>query len=271
MKNSNRKVKNILLFLAVVALVFVAYYLGGKKNKEKDMIVEDNTVKTQMPEEPVAVSPIITSEKKSQKSSEKAYDIDIEYPVLSSVNVQSSVKEMNSRINSYLAQVKSEFMENANEMSKYNTETDVKSSLVMKYKVYGPVHGVETVAFDVSDYNAGAAHPNSYVRTLNFSTKTGKEISLTDMCADSSSCLSKLAPMYQAELKNKLLGMSMDYGDTAIDGSAARAGNYQVFISTKDTLDVVYNPYQVAPYAAGNIRVALPWDKVSVYLLPEYK
>ena len=35
MKNSNRKVKNILLFLAVVALVFVAYYLGGKKNKEK--------------------------------------------------------------------------------------------------------------------------------------------------------------------------------------------------------------------------------------------
>lgn len=268
----NRRIKNVLLFLLVVALVILAYLFGkgklGAKREVETKVETPAEVETQTKEE---FSPIITSSKKTQKSTGKTYDTDIEYPVLSSVNVQSSVKEMNSRINSYLAQVKSEFMENANEMSKYNTETDVKSSLVMKYKVYGPVHGVETVAFDVSDYNAGAAHPNSYVRTLNFSTKTGKEISLTDMCADSSSCLSKLAPMYQAELKNKLLGMSMDYGDTAIDGSAARAGNYQVFISTKDTLDVVYNPYQVAPYAAGNIRVALPWDKVSVYLLPEYK
>ncbi len=253
------------LIVLVLALIAGAYYLGTHKGDEKseDVIVKD--IEAEIPAPKVDVT--INSEKKTQKVSEKTYDIDIEYPVLSSPNAGTQVKAMNARISSYIAHAKSEFIEGATDNMLAGSE---KSTLTIRYKVYAPAHGIETVAFDVSDYAAGAAHPNSFVGTLNFSVATGAELSLTDLCKDSSTCLSLLVPMYRESLKKELVKRGADYDSVAIDGSAPTADNYGVFIVTEESLDVVYNPYQVAAYAFGHVRTPVAWEKVAPFLAEAY-
>lgn len=266
MNKNSHKARTFFIIILVLALIVGAYYFGkGKTEKVKVETTED--IVSELPTPTVQAE--IKSEKKSQKVNEKAYDLDIEYPVLSSTNIQPIVKIMNTKIAAYIANAKSEFITQANDNKQ--SSGDEKSTLTIRYKTYPVAHGVETVAFDISDYSAGAAHPNSFVGTLNFSTMTGEELRITDLCKDSSTCLPLLVPLYREALKPILVKAGAEYDDVAVEGSSADPDNYQVFIVTEESLDVVYNPYQVAAYAFGHVRTPVAWSKVAPFLNDTYK
>jgi hypothetical protein len=254
----------ILLIIVVAAAI---YFFAPKKTVVTPTETEDTSVDKTPAFKDDAV---VNSSKSTITKNEKYYTISAEYPVLSSKDVSKEVIDlMNKTIKNNIEEKIAVFVSDNSSSSGVSTNLPDKSSFGTKYKVYVPAHGLQTIAFDIGESSAGAAHPNSYVYTITFDISTGKELSITDLCE--SDCLNDISKKAQISLAKVLKQKDAQYDDWAKEGSSAIGENYQVFIVTQESLDIVYNPYQVAAYVFGHIRVPVLWNNISAVLKKEYK
>lgn len=100
-----------------------------------------------------------------------------------------------------------------------------------------------------SEYTGGA-HPNYVIATLNYDPATGRELSLTDALTLTGLSLEQLAERASQELRAKL-GEAM-----FVEGATAKPENYAAFLVTENQVTFIFQPYQVAAYAAGAQEVA---------------
>lgn len=107
----------------------------------------------------------------------------------------------------------------------------------------------------------GGAHPNSYYTVLNFNPQTGEEVVLGDI----------LKEEYEEPLTNILIGnLARQLEVENIDGIKEKGYLYQdaeMFISNNFILDddkivFIYNRYDIAPYAYGDIMIDVTYDEL---------
>ena len=118
-----------------------------------------------------------------------------------------------------------------------------------------------SVEFTQGQYEAGAAHPNSITTVLNYDVKNGKKLALADLFNANSKYLGVIADYCIKDLKeqSKRDKDAMLEDDQIQDGAGARADNYKAWTITRKGLLIVFDPYQVAPYAAGPQQVMVPY------------
>jgi Protein of unknown function (DUF3298) len=108
---------------------------------------------------------------------------------------------------------------------------------------------------------AGGAHGNSWTTVMHVSKNTGKKLNvLNDIILNEKEFVRiaekhfrkqrKLGP--KASLRKA--GYDMDGGDAFVIS--------QNIMFTDDSLVLIYNPYEIAPYVMGQIRVAIPLKDV---------
>ena len=114
-------------------------------------------------------------------------------------------------------------------------------------------HDVLSVLF-VNFFYLGGAHPGSYHWSLNYDFTTGQELSLGDLFVPGSAYLERIAEYCKERLVEQL-----DF-DIWEDGAAPTPENYQVWVMTSGGLLIIFDEYQVAPYAAGPQQVIVPYD-----------
>ncbi len=96
----------------------------------------------------------------------------------------------------------------------------------------------------VSMYTGGA-HPSTTIYGLNYSRKTGKEISLDSVLKLIGATLAQVAEITSVELEKKL-------GSSFVrEGAEPKQENYWIFSINEKGVTFIFNEYQVAPYAAG--------------------
>ena len=104
----------------------------------------------------------------------------------------------------------------------------------------------------------GGAHPNTYHNILNFDPKTGHEIAFYDIFKEG--CEDILTAMLIEELMNYAQVSDMDElhekGFLFIDTEMFISQN---FILGKDGITFLYNRYEIAPYAMGDIKLTLDY------------
>ena len=109
---------------------------------------------------------------------------------------------------------------------------------------------------DVSVYYAGAAHPGHYTVTLVWDAERGRALAPEDLFragADWPAALSRVAiPLLEREL-----GEMADPAWVA-EGAGPSAENFARWALVPDGLLLLFDPYQVAPYAAGPQAVTIP-------------
>jgi hypothetical protein len=112
-----------------------------------------------------------------------------------------------------------------------------------------------SIRFSVDYYMAGAAHPNHYFKVLNYDLKADKEITFGDLFINENQSLSFLS---------KASKTSLTKADFPLfdDGLKPRRENFINWNLTKDSLRISFDPYQVAPYAAGPQEVLVPFSDI---------
>ena len=113
---------------------------------------------------------------------------------------------------------------------------------------------------DYEIYNGGA-HPNNVVSIVNIDPSTGKEITLADVFkenSDSLMCrklLDRLALQKGAKGLDGLLELGyLTFSDIYVTNN---------FMLGKDSIEFLYNNYEIAPRALGKSRIKFSYDELS--------
>jgi hypothetical protein len=114
-----------------------------------------------------------------------------------------------------------------------------------------------SVAFAVSPYYAGAAHPQHYSEVLNYDLKLGRTLKLSDLFRPRSGYLQVISDYAIKALKEEL-GPESD-SEWIATGAGPDSKNFKSWNITREGLSFTFDPYQVASYAEGEHVVVIPY------------
>jgi hypothetical protein len=102
-------------------------------------------------------------------------------------------------------------------------------------------------------YYAGAAHPNSHARAINFDLARGRPVAMDALFASKDRDYLKVISDESAKQLSKTLGDAFD-----ADNVAPKAKTFENWTITRNGLRIYFAPYEVAAYAAGPQEVLIP-------------
>ena len=115
----------------------------------------------------------------------------------------------------------------------------------------------------------GGAHPNNWPVTWIFDMADGHVLDLDDIFISKRDALIELALIVREVLTESLGDMYLL--DMLEDGTIPAARNFNDFVLNDEGVVFFFAPYQVAPYAAGQQVVTVPYDWLDELLKPEIK
>lgn len=143
------------------------------------------------------------------------------------------------------------------------------------YQQMGVARHDETVVslIALSSLYSGGSHPNSVQVAYNLDIANQRILRLEDIIEEASA--GTLAEMVRAGVDEKFAmidggnGLFEDYGDTIANSMVY--GNMTAYWYLNDIgLVIFYNQYELGPYAAGIIKVELPYEDLKGILLEEF-
>jgi len=218
-------------------------------------------------EEPIEFSGGVEIVAKRIKENNKKlkYEIDAVYPQLTGSG-SPNYEKFNQTMRGVVTKKVSAFRTGAAPSPDDPPPTELESlgsDLNVTYTVALAKDDLISVVLEVSDYEAGAAHPNSYSEVLNYDLRNGKQLKLADLFQPGSKYLQTISAYCIADLKKqgKQGQDSMLEDDDWIQrGAGPDAENYGSWTIGKKGLGIIFDPYQVAAYAAGPQHVLVPYS-----------
>lgn len=125
------------------------------------------------------------------------------------------------------------------------------------YSVELAANELVSIAFGISSFYEGAAHPQHNSLAFNYDLKNGKRLRLSDLFKPNSNYLPLISDYAIAALK-KELSPDPDL-DWIQNGAGPKEENYRSWNLTRAGLKVTFDPYQVASYAEGEHVVVIPY------------
>jgi uncharacterized protein DUF3298 len=190
----------------------------------------------------------------------------LEYPRLEGMADGARQKVINDKLQSFAETRVRTFLEAAGE-----TPTTTKPATDSDH---GELTGTVTTTLlddraasfriDVSEYQAGAAHPAEEVNAFTFDLASGKQLAITDLFRTDSGYLDFLSH----GAVEQLIAASVYDENTGATGTAPNPTNFQTFNLTATGLDVTFQQYQVAAGAAGAPKVTYAYAQLRPYAAP---
>ena len=115
------------------------------------------------------------------------------------------------------------------------------------YKAAVLKNGFVSVLLEWSEYFPGGAHPGGTSVSVNYDSKTGMVLKLSDLFRSDADYVSKLSKLAMADL----IGREIAEPIVIEQGAGPAEANFQVFTLTDTSLILHFQTYQVAAGAAG--------------------
>ncbi len=208
-----------------------------------------------------------------EKNKKLKYEIDAEYPELigsADSNLEKFNQAARGMVTKQVSAFRKQMAESAGEENPVDTGTG--SDLGAGYSIALAKDELISVQFDIGGYSAGAAHPNSYTDVINFDLRSGKQLKLADLFKPNSKYLQALSTYCVQDLKKQ---SKQKGGDGMLDddwirrGAGPDANNFRSWTITKTGLGIVFDSYQVGPYAAGPQSVLVPYSALKEIIKPD--
>jgi hypothetical protein len=215
-----------------------------------------------------------------EKNKKLKYEVDAAYPQLKG-SVDPNFEKFNQTVRNLITRKVTDFKkemapspedEQTPDAPNPAIDESMGSDLSIGYTVALAKDDLISIEFTVSSYSAGAAHPNSYTEVVNFNLKGGKSLKLSDLFVPGSKYLQKIATFCIQDLKKqaKEAGADAMLDDEWVQkGAAAELTNYDNWTVEKKGLGITFDPYQVAPYAAGPQNVMVPYSALKEIIKPD--
>lgn len=221
-------------------------------------------------EEPIAFTGDVEIASKQIKESNKKlrYEIAAQYPQITG-SANPNFEKFNQAARALVNKEVSDFrkgMQPEGEEGEPPTDESGGSDLSVSYTVALAQDDLVSVKFDVSNYEAGAAHPNPYSHVLNYDLKNGKQLKLSDLFKPGARFLQTIATYCIADLKKQQKDLPVDQIES---GATAKSDNYTNWTITRRGLGITFDAYQVAPYAAGPQFVLVPYSTLKDLINPD--
>jgi hypothetical protein len=128
------------------------------------------------------------------------------------------------------------------------------SNFTMTYEPVALNKDLASFVFTISRYQAGAAHPLTIKEGFTYDFEREIPMNLNDLMDEYDMTLEDIAQTSREKLaerykENDMYDESMQ--DWINDGTQAKRENFDAFTYDGGTLTIYFQPYQVAPYAAG--------------------
>lgn len=124
-----------------------------------------------------------------------------------------------------------------------------------------------TIKIDTYTFTGGA-HGLAYTRFLNFDKQISEEVDGVYFFEDSEE-LTAIAEKYFRKIHN--LPMESDINETGFMFEGDRFYLPQNMGFSDKGLELIYNTYEVASYADGEIRISLSWKEIEALLKPNFR
>lgn len=187
--------------------------------------------------------------------------------------------EQEQWVNSILAEIRSESASNSSNLLLY-AQSALQQGSGDNFFGFSNAQQVATARHDqkitsivvLSSIYSGGTHPNSVQTSWNLDMETRIQLRLEDLIYEGSEGL--LIDLIQQNIEGKFEGLSdgvlfADYAKTI--AKAFEFGSMTPYWYLNDTGLVIYfNQYELGPYAAGIIKAAIPYERLSGILRDEY-
>jgi Protein of unknown function (DUF3298)/Deacetylase PdaC len=236
----------------------------------------DGTKETafQVFQQPIAFTTAVRVTPKVIKEANKPkhYTVDAEYPQIEGdTRFDNFNREARNLITKDVAAFKT---------SETSTETDsgtetpaetIDSALDIGYEIRYATDDLISVEFTEGSYERGAAHGNSNTTVVNYDVKNGKKLALADLFNPKSNFLNVISEYCLKDLRERAKKDKDAMFDEEMmkSGASPRADNYRAWAITRKGLWITFDPYAVAPYAAGPQHVLVPYSALKNILKPD--
>ena len=204
---------------------------------------------------------------------ESHYSIEVEYPQVEGAG-DSRFEGFNKEARSLVTkQVNDWKREETAPAGKVKVPPEVSDSyLSVGYDIRLATDDLISVDLAVGTYSRGAAHPNSFTVTLNYDLTNNRKLTLGDLFNANSNYLKAVSAYCIKDLKaqsKKDGNDTMLVDDNIETGASPKAENFRAWAVTREGLFITFDPYQVAPYAAGPQFVMIPYAALKDIIRPD--
>jgi hypothetical protein len=255
---------SVRLFLGLLIGLSLAGGVFWWQNQEGKVAEPISTSQNTSTENELTEVPVLTNTEIALYDQALKFTIDVHEPIVLLLRNPLYAKEANDVIGGFVDTIIREFKESVSEatLSSRSDEfgdSNYTSDLTMRYTPLLLSPTIISIRFDVSEYYAGAAHPNNYARVLNYHFKKHQVLSTALLFASSSQALPFLSAYTRSALQRTFSDLSgEEFALQAFPGTEVNPENWEAVGVTKNGLSVIFNPYQVAPYARGISEVKIP-------------
>jgi hypothetical protein len=208
-----------------------------------------------------AQRPVVTQKVLRQGDPKGAWQFSYKYPQISVpgalMGVRGICQDFNQQMRKEADQSLKEFREEVAKNASSPVPIKAKSQKSVDYVVVTRRPGLQAYKFTQFEYLRGQAHPLTTVFTRNFDMR-GQFVKLPDLFAPDSHYLEKIASVAKSQLTAQ--ANKKQFKIIEPKGYAANAENFQNFVITGRGLEIIFNPYQVAPGYVGILSATVPWS-----------
>jgi hypothetical protein len=203
-----------------------------------------------------------------EENTEEKYIIDVSYPQFQSAVAGGLNESINKII--YEQKVLSTINDFKDEVSSYQDEDfDLNYFLTIDYSVVMYDENGISLYLDIYPY-LGGAHGMLYFETINFNLAKMSLVDLGDLFADGYDYLSMISDYCREDLTRQIndrdFEPDMQWLEEGTD--PGNTDNFINFLVTPSELIIKFPAYQIAPYAAGDFTVSIPYEEFKGNLNP---
>lgn len=181
-------------------------------------------------------------------------DITVTYPMLGRKDIDRDVAGWVERIASTFE------VELAQQSLEVEQLHHLPCELMGSYTLTRPSTNALSIVFEIWTYTGGA-HGNLDVIPLTYSLISGQRLGLVDIFENVDKAVEIMSAVSREELATRLGGGRVD--SMIRDGTEPVADNFSALALVPGGVRVYFQPYQVAPWAAGAQRVFVPLEKLA--------
>jgi len=249
--------KPIIIFVIIfvfLATGFISFYFYKEKNSQLFQISEK----------------IIDF---SEESKQDNYKISYKYPEFSGIKNEAAQNKINESIKNSAYFYADKFKSDAKINCDFSGLGEYAPSWMCEFDVAFNDYKItanEILSVQMEYYQfTGGAHGNTNYVITNYDIKTGEKIDWRQIFLMNSDFFQKISELSFKNLKEKLTtGETPLSNDEWIkEGTAPNEENYNTNVGfTENGLLIIFQQYQVAPYAAGPQEVIIPYQNIENFL-----